>query len=94
MYGKILIKSKMTVLTGMHIVVSVFSYQCGNGVVVRDALTGGPCFQLRCQGRMRPCWPKRLRDFYHPGYCQELIELNVVWSGGDTSQNETKGHGF
>jgi CRISPR-associated protein Csm3 len=93
MYGKILIKSKMTVLTGMHIGGSSGFSAIGavDSVVVRDALTGEPMLPgSSLKGKMRSLLAKAIKnDFITQECAKDPIELKRLFgTAGDTSQNE------
>lgn len=72
MYGKMLIKCKMTVLTGMHIGGSSAFSAIGavDSVVVRDALTGEPMLPgSSLKGKMRTLLAKRIKNDFITQEC-------------------------
>lgn len=93
MYGKIMIKCKMVVLTGMHIGgSSVFSaIGAVDSPVVRDSLTGAPMLPgSSLKGKMRTLLAKAIKNHYITQPCADDPEelKRLFGSAGDNRRQE------
>lgn len=93
MYGKILIKCKMTVLTGMHIGGSSAFSAIGavDSPVVRDSLTGQPMIPgSSLKGKMRTLLAKAIKNHYITQECAKDPEeiKRLFGTAGDNRQGE------
>lgn len=91
MYGKILIKCKMTVLTGMHIGGSSAFSAIGavDSPVVRDTLTGEPMLPgSSLKGKMRTLLAKGIKNHYITQECDKDPEeiARLFGSAGNNSK--------
>ncbi len=89
MYGKILIKCKMSVLTGMHIGGSSSFSAIGavDSPVIRDALTGEPMLPgSSLKGKMRTLLAKAIKNHYITQECAgDPVEIaRLFGSSGDS----------
>jgi CRISPR-associated protein Csm3 len=92
MYGKILIKCKMTVLTGMHIGGSSAFSAIGavDSPVVRDRFTGEPMLPgSSLKGKMRTLLARSLKNHYITQECADDPEeiTRLFGSAGNRSRN-------
>lgn len=93
MYGKILIRCRMTVLTGMHIGGSSAFSAIGavDSPVIRDALTGQPMLPgSSLKGKMRTLLAKAIRnDYITQEWDNDPEELKRLFgSAGNARRNE------
>ncbi|NLK52424.1 MAG: type III-A CRISPR-associated RAMP protein Csm3 [Syntrophomonadaceae bacterium] len=93
MYGKILIKCKMTVLTGMHIGGSSTFSAIGavDSPVVRDSFTGQPMLPgSSFKGKMRTLLAKAMKNHYITQECADDPEelKRLFGSAGDHRRQE------
>lgn len=93
MYGKILIKCRMTVLTGMHIGgASAFSaIGAVDSPVIRDVLTGAPMLPgSSLKGKMRSLLAKAIKNHYITQECANDPEeiKRLFGSAGNNRANE------
>lgn len=92
MYGKIIIKSKMTVLTGMHIGGSSAFSAIGavDSPVIRDSLTGEPMLPgSSLKGKMRTLLAKAMKNHYiTQNWANDPVEIKRLFgSAGDRKEN-------
>ncbi|NMC26668.1 MAG: type III-A CRISPR-associated RAMP protein Csm3 [Syntrophomonadaceae bacterium] len=93
MYGKILIKFKMTVLTGMHIGGSSAFSAIGavDSPVIRDAFSGQPMLPgSSLKGKMRTLLAKAMKNHYITQDCDNDPEelKRLFGSSGNARRNE------
>lgn len=97
MYGKIAIRCKLTVLTGMHIGGSSAFSAIGavDSVVVRDSLTGEPMIPgSSLKGKMRTLLAKKVKNDYITQECDkdpEEIKRLFGTSGNNQRKESPKG---
>ena len=95
MYGKIAVKCKMTVLTGMHIGGSSGFSAIGavDSVVVRDALTGEPMVPgSSLKGKMRTLLAKAIKNDFITQPCEDdPVELKRLFGTSGSRRENPKG---
>ncbi len=92
MYGKILVKCKMTVLTGMHIGGSSTFSAIGavDSPVIRDAFTGEPMVPgSSLKGKMRTLLAKATKNHYITQSCNDdPIEIKRLFGSAGNKQEK------
>lgn len=94
MYGKILIKCRMTVLTGMHIGGSSAFSAIGavDSPVIRDSLTGQPMLPgSSLKGKMRTLLAKAIKNHYITQECaDDPEELRRLFGSSGNARRQEK----